>query len=107
MLAAVLGRFRLRTSVLQFFSNAAIYVGGFVELPLLDILALGMRDLNRSRTNQQRLAPVRELGNVRGKGSDHRGQSVDRSQSKKGKFQRKRNLELVARSRQNLLPQFI
>jgi len=39
--------------------DRTIQVNRFMQLPLLDVLTFGMRDVNRSRTDQQRFAPIR------------------------------------------------
>ena len=58
-----------------------IEIDRLVQLPFLDVLALGVRYVNRARPDQQRLAPVRQLGNIGCECCDHGGQSVDRAQA--------------------------
>src|SRR3984893_16097646 len=87
--------------------NRAVQIDRVCELLLLDVLAFGVRDVNRSRTNQHRLSPVREEGNIRGEGGNHRGQTIDSAQAQKGNLQRKRDVHLIAGSRENLPAQIV
>ncbi len=49
----------LTPSFLQLPRDRAVQLDRFVQLPLLDVLTVGVGDVNRSRTEQQRRAPVR------------------------------------------------
>src|SRR5579862_3518714 len=80
----------------QLLRNLAVQLHPFRQLRFVYVLARSMRDVDRSRPNQQRLAPVRERGDVRGKSCDHRRQVRNRLQA------HERNLETKLGSRQSL-----
>src|ERR1700720_368111 len=52
----------------EFPRGLAIQINRVAQLLFLDVLTISMRDVNRSRTDQQRLAPVSKKGNVSGEG---------------------------------------
>jgi hypothetical protein len=63
---------RKKSTGLQPLCNLAIQIDRIVQLTFLDELALRMRDVNRSRTDQQSFAPLRQLRNIGCKLRDHR-----------------------------------
>src|SRR5579872_2561673 len=85
----------------------AVQINCFMELPLFDVLALSVRDVNRSWTDQQRFAPVGELRNVGGECGDHGVESVDGLQAQEGKLEGKCDLDLISGGRKNLPAQIV
>src|SRR3984957_20763302 len=83
-------------SAQELLCDSAIQINRLRQLPLLDVLAVGVRHMNRSRTEQQRFAPVGELWDVGSKRRDHRGQTVHCAQAKERKLQRERDLHRIA-----------
>src|SRR5215469_6877239 len=57
---------------------------GFGKLLFLDILSIGMRDMNRSRPDEERLTPIRQCRNIGGERGHHSRQSVDLAKTHEG-----------------------
>ena len=51
--------------------DTRVQINGVEQLPLLDVLAFGVGDMDGAGTDEQRLAPIRQRGNVGGEGGNH------------------------------------
>ena len=87
--------------------DLAVQIDRLRQLLLLDVLAVGMRHMNRSRTDQQRLAPVGELRDIGCESRNHGRQAIDRAQAQKRQLQRESNFDISSRGLHNLLSQII
>src|SRR3954465_12676819 len=78
-----------------------------MQLPLRQVLTLGVCYVNGAWSDQQRFAPVRELGDICCKGGNHCWQAVHLAKTQEAKFERKGNFNLISRGRQYVAPQFV
>src|SRR5271157_1638737 len=65
------GQFAVSALGQQMARDLDVQINGVEQLLLLDVFALSVRHMNRSRTDQQRSSPVGESGNVGGEGGNH------------------------------------